>query len=236
MPDYNLYNEWILEKIKRGKNRDYFKYYFDGRDSAIWLLDKLKRHKELKDINILDWGCGPSRIVRHLPELLDKSCSIYGTDYNPKSIAWNRKALMGINFNLNSTNPPLPYVDSSFDIVYGISIFTHLPEDLHYKWFNELVRITKKNGIVFLTLHGNVFKAKLTVPEQQVFDAGQLIIKGNTKIGHRTYAAFHPNLFVHKLFSEHPIIEHIEGTLINGMPQQDVWIIKVNKEKRENNR
>lgn len=211
-------------------NLNYYKYYIDSKSSATWLLDHLKRHVELKNLNILDWGCGPARIVRHLPELLDKSCSIYATDYNPKTIAWNRKALTGINFNLNSTNPPLPYVDSSFDIVYGLSIFTHLDEDLHYEWFNELTRITKKDGILFLTLQGNVYKTKLTPSEQELFDKGNLIIKGNTKIGHRTYSAFQPASFVNRLAGNHRILEHIEGEIKNGMPQQDVWIIKVTKE------
>ena len=85
---------------------NYNKYYFDSKESAIWLLDHFKKHIELKNVNILDWGCGPARIIRHFPGLLDKSCSLYGTDYNPKSIAWCKKALPGINFNLNATPPP----------------------------------------------------------------------------------------------------------------------------------
>ena len=204
-------------------------YYTSSRNTASWLLDHFSKHCELKNINILDWGCGPARIVRHLPGLLDKSCSVYGTDYNPKTIAWDKKALPGINFNLNGAEPPLPYVNNSFDIIYGISIFTHLPEDLHYKWFNELVRISKNGGIIFLTLHGNAFKAKLTPPEQEVFDSGSLIIKGNTKVGHRTYAAFHPEPFVKRLFGNNIILEHIEGDISNGKPQQDIWILKVVK-------
>jgi len=219
-PSYLIYESF---------NLNYYNYYFDSKQSAIWLLDQLKKHVELKNINILDWGCGPGRIIRHLPELIDKSCSVYGTDYNPQTIAWNRKALTDINFNLNCTNPPLPYVDNSFDIVYGISIFTHLSEDLHFAWFNELIRITKNNGIIFLTLQSNVFKAKLTLSEQKTFDTGQLISKGNTKIGHRTYSAFHPEPFVKKLIGIHQILEHIEGQISNGKPQQDVWIIKVIK-------
>ena len=208
---------------------NYKQYYLGSKDSALWLINHFKKHIDLKNVNILDWGCGPARIIRHFPELLDKSCSIYGTDYNSKTIAWNKKAIPGVNFNLNDTLPPLPYVNDSFDIVYGISIFTHLSEDLHYKWFNELVRISKNGGILFLTLQGSAFKAKLTPEEQIIFDSARLLVKGNTKVGHRTFSAFQPVEFVRTLVGTHHILEHIAGDVINEKPQQDIWIIRVIK-------
>jgi SAM-dependent methyltransferase len=219
-PAYLVYESFDL---------NYETYYSASKESAAWLLDHFRNYKELRNVNILDWGCGPARIVRHLPGLLDKSCAVYGTDYNPKSIQWNRDHIPGVNFNLNQSSPPLPYVDNSFDIIYGISIFTHLPESLHYKWFDELIRISKNGGIIFLTLHGRAFKSKLTAPEQEKFDHGQLLIKGNTRIGHRTFAAFHPPSFVNQWFGKHELLLHEEGGVINSKPQQDIWIIRVNK-------
>ena len=219
-PAYLIYESFDL---------NYDSYYFASRKTASWLLDHFKKHIDLKNINILDWGCGPARITRHLPDLLDTSCSVYGTDYNDKTISWNKKFINGVNFNLNGTEPPLPYVDNSFDIVFGISIFTHLPEDLHFKWFEELVRITNNGGIIFLTLQGKAFKAKMMESEKEQFDNGILITRGNTKIGHRTYTAIHPPSFVHELFKGHRILEHIEGDIRNNKPQQDIWIIKVIK-------
>lgn len=219
-PAYLIYEAFDL---------NYDSYYSASRNTAAWLLDHFRRHYELDHVNILDWGCGPARIVRHLPDLLDKSCGIYATDYNERSIAWNKKFIKGVNFNLNYTLPPLPYVDNSFDIIYGISIFTHLPEDLHYKWFNELVRITKKNGIIFLTLQGSAFRKKLTQKELDQFDRGELITRGNTKIGHRTYSAIHPPDFVRNLINGNQLLELIEGDIRNNKPQQDIWIIKALK-------
>lgn len=58
---------------------------------------------------------------------------------------------------------------------------------------------------------------------------GKLIVKGNTKIGHRTFSAFHPINFVKKLINSHQILEHIQGEIKMGVYQQDVWIIKVIK-------
>jgi len=221
-PSYLIYESFDL---------NYESYYTASRETAAWLLDHFRKHKALENINILDWGCGPARIIRHLPGLLDASCHVYGTDYNPRSIEWCRKNLPGINFNLNGAEPPLPYVDNSFDVLYGISIFTHLPEELHYAWFKELVRISRNGAVIFLTLHGDAFKAKLTDPEQAHFNTGKLLIKGNTRVGHRTYAAFHPEPFVREFFSGHQVLEHIPGGVIRGKPQQDIWIVRVVKEE-----
>jgi len=219
-PAYLIYEAFDL---------NYDSYYFASKRTAAWLLDFFRKHCDLNNINILDWGCGPARIIRHLPDMLDKSCHLYGTDYNHKTISWNKKEIKGINFNLNYEEPPLPYVNDSFDIIYGISIFTHLPYDLHFKWFNELIRISKNKGILFLTLQGRSFKVKLTSSEIDHFDNGELVTRGNTKIGHRTYAAFHPPAFVLSLINGHQVLEHIEGGIINNKPQQDIWIIRVKK-------
>jgi hypothetical protein len=55
---------------------------------------KIHFHPELA---ILDWGCGPGRIIRHLPALLPGS-QITGSDYNAGTIAWCRVHLPGITF------------------------------------------------------------------------------------------------------------------------------------------
>ena len=220
-PDYLIYESF---------NLNYNSYYHGGRKSAEWLLHCLEKHVSLTHMVLLDWGCGPARIVRHMPDLLDKSCKIYATDYNARTIAWNKKNIKDVIFSENKTNPPLSYDESFFHIVYGISIFTHLPEELHYSWFNELVRVTKNGGIVFLTLQGDAFRMKLTDDEQKAYEKGYLVIRGKTKIGHRTYSAFHPKDFVHKLMDGHQILEHIPGEIIHNKPSQDVWIVKIIKE------
>ena len=111
-------------------------------------------------------------------------------------------------------------------IIYGISIFTHLSREMHYKWFNELMRILKPDAILFLTMHGEAFKIKLTEAEKEKFDKGYLIVKSNTKEGHRTFGAFQPTNFIKELIGENEILEHIAGEVKNGKPQQDIWIIR----------
>jgi len=100
---------------------------------------------------------------------------------------------------------------------------------MHFAWFNELIRILKPGGILFLTLHGNAFIEKLTGGEKQLFKKGELVVKGNTKEGHRTFGAFQPESFVKKLIGENNVLEHVQGKVVEGRPQQDIWIIQKTK-------
>ncbi len=207
-------------------NLNYFSFYNESIDTAKWLIAHFKKYKRLENISILDWGCGPGRVIRHLPSFIDNSCKFYGTDYNQKYIHWCSKNIINVSFNTNTLTPPLSYESNFFDIIYGISIFTHLSKEMHFAWFRELIRVAKPGGIILLTLHGNAFVQKLTKVEKFKFEKGELIVRSNTKEGHRTFAAFQPASFVRKLIGLNEILAHIQGDIKYGKPQQDVWIIK----------
>lgn len=217
-PDYLIYESFQM---------NYKRYYTDSYDTAIWLTNHLKKHIKLEGKRILDWGCGPGRIIRHLPSVLNANCEFYGTDYNKKSIDWCSKNIPEIHFNNNSLHAQLPYTDNFIDVIYGISIFTHLSEQLHYNWFNELFRVLKPSGIMFLTTQGDNYRVKLTEKELQKYNRNKLVVRGNVKEGHRTFSAFHPKKFLKELFKNMEILEHIEIKPTNGKwVPQDIWIIK----------
>jgi ubiquinone/menaquinone biosynthesis C-methylase UbiE len=215
-PNYILYEAYQM---------DHTKYYQDGLNTAQWLSGHISQFKEMNNIKILDWGCGPARVLRHLPAILNESCSLFGTDYNKSTINWCRNNLNKINFSANELLPPLNYPDSEFDVVYGISIFTHLSEKMHAAWMNELTRILKPGGILLLTTQGAIFRTKLSFNETELFDNGNLVIRGRTKEGHRTFSAFQPEPFMKNLFRGYEVLNHVTGEMRNNKPQQDVWIV-----------
>lgn len=217
-PDYLMYESFQL---------NYRKYYEGGRAAAEWVRDHLSRHLELQHAHILDWGCGPGRVIRHLPEVVGHGCRYSGTDYNPQSIKWCRENLPGITFLLNGLNPPLEAPAATFHAVYGISIFTHLSAAAHQHWYDELLRVTRPGGVLLLTTHGAAFRAIMTDAERATFDAGQLVIRSNVTEGHRVFAAFQPPAFLHELFEQQArVLEHLPGERQNGGASQDVWLLR----------
>jgi ubiquinone/menaquinone biosynthesis C-methylase UbiE len=217
-PDYLMYESFQL---------NYNKYYLESLESAQWISSLANQYIDLVGAKILDWGCGPGRVIRHMKEVIGAECELHGTDYNKSSIEWCNKNLQGINFNLNGIEAKLPYSKNTFDLIYGISIFTHLSEEKHFEWYEELYRILGVNGIMILTTQGDNFKIKLSEDELENYESGALVVRGNVKEGHRTYSAFQPKSFMESLFSNARIESHVVRNQIPGRAlPQDVWIVR----------
>lgn len=218
-PDYMMYESFQL---------NYKSYYFDSKESAKWLVELISPYKNLNSKSVLDWGCGPGRIIRHLPDLL-ANAHLFGTDYNKKSIDWCKKNLPDIRFDVNGILPPLNYSDNQFDFIYGISIFTHFSENMHNIWMEELSRVLKAGAVLMLTTHGESFKRKLTNKELSTFEENKLVIRGNTSVGHRSYVAFQPKSYFKSLLNNFNVLKFIEGDVKSSNPQQDIWILEKKK-------
>lgn len=215
-PDYLIYESFQL---------DYKKYYSDSQETAREMTELFRQVIGPRGgLRILDWGCGPGRIIRHMKHFLGSDCKLYGTDYNKETIKWCRDNLSEIEFNLNTLEPSLPYENNSFDIIYGISIFTHLSSDMHDGWMKELKRVLAPGGMLYLTCQGNAFKKILTPDEKAHFERGDLVIRGNVTEGHRTYSAFQPPRFMENLFAPLAVVKHIEAPESESKPLQDIWI------------
>ena len=222
-PPYMVYESFQI---------DYQKYFDGGREDAEWILSLVQPHLICKGIHVLDWGCGPGRIIRHMPSLAGPTNEYYGTDYNVNSLSWCKVNLQGISFSKNELSPPLPYTDQQFGLIYGISILTHLSAAHQSFWCRELSRILSPDGILLLTTHGDAFTEKLTPAEKADYAQGKLITRDKTQEGHRTYGTFHPPAQMVKLFNESglEVIEHIPGRRVHeSYIAQDTWLLRRKK-------
>jgi SAM-dependent methyltransferase len=119
--------------------------------------------KELKSFHsILDFGCGCGRAIRALATLLPE-IKLYGADIDDEAIKWLKLNYSKFaEFSTASHFPPTGFGNQQFDLVFGISVFTHLPEEMQFEWLKELGRITKHDGYIILTTHREKFYKDLT--------------------------------------------------------------------------
>jgi SAM-dependent methyltransferase len=120
--------------------------------------------RQLNDFDsILDFGCGCGRALNAL-HVLVPNAALFGTDIDGEAIGWLNDNWPDVaSYSVSPPTPPMPHPDACFDFVFGISVMTHLPEDLHLKWLEELARVTRPGGYVMLTTHGeHVWRGQLT--------------------------------------------------------------------------
>jgi len=102
--------------------------------------------------SILDFGCGCGRVTLWMAQMVS-GAELFGTDTDAEAIAWCRDHLPA-RFGVNAPLPPLQYGDAAFDLIYAVSVFTHLDEDRQLEWLRELRRVLRPGGTLLFTVHG----------------------------------------------------------------------------------
>ena len=123
---------------------------------------------------ILDFGCGCGRVLRRWRGLDAYVC---GTDLSGPAVKWCQAHLPFVEVGVNGLEPPLNYDDESFDLIYAISVFTHLPVATQLAWRDELRRVLRPGGHLLLTLHGDAYIGQLRVEERSVYEAGGCVVR-----------------------------------------------------------
>lgn len=138
-----------------GARESELRFRQQGRDSLEDLTRALCYTSRTIDsfANILDFGCGCGRVLRHLGHIADR-VSLHGCDIDSEAIDWAARNIPFGAFISNDGLPPLPYADGAFDLVVNHSVFTHLPEDYQDAWLAELRRIVCPGGFLILSVAG----------------------------------------------------------------------------------
>jgi len=103
--------------------------------------------------DVLEWGCGCGRILRHMPAPLPPK-TMHGNDIDAEAIGWVNDNLPWVQTSLTAGLPPLPYPDNSFDLIFNHSVMTHLDAAYQDAWLAELRRVLRPDGILTLTVSG----------------------------------------------------------------------------------
>jgi SAM-dependent methyltransferase len=177
---------------------------------------------------VLDFGCGCGRTLRWLAPWAEKS-ELHGTDIDRDAISWCQRSIPFARFAVNDALPPLPYPDESFDLVYLVSVFTHLTEDLQFRWLEELRRVARRGGYVLVTVRGSYYVERLAADdraelEKRGFVFSQLPDHLQDMFPGWYQTATHTEDYVRKSYSAYfEVVRHLPQAL-DGC--QDIVILK----------
>jgi len=207
---------------------NYRAYAEDGRGPAQYLAGVATRYLGSDcALSVCEWGCGPARILRHLPPLLPPGSRVFGTDYNERTIAWCATHVPEVAFRVNRLAPPLPFSTGELDFLFAVSVLTHLSEELHVAWIEELKRVVRPGGLILVTVHGDRCVAGLTAEERAAYDAGRLVVRGMVLEGSRTFVAYQSPRFMREvLLRDLEILQHNPPDAPRLARVQDVYLVR----------
>jgi len=130
---------------------------------------------EWKNFKSIDVGCGVGRHVKFLDEF---SLNPYGIDLSTAAIEKGKewmnflgKKYLADKMVVGSVTE-LPYEDNFFDIAVSHSVLDCMPRILAKKGFDEIVRVLKKNGMLYLDFYMDKEKGDGDTFVQEGFDKG----------------------------------------------------------------
>jgi len=201
-----------------------------GTADADWFLrsgraayDAIAAHVPVAELDaVLDFGCGCGRVTRYWSTFAG---SVRGSDMSAKAIDWCSANLSFAGFVRNGLAPPFAFDDASFDLVYALSVFTHLTEDVQLAWRDEIRRVLRPGGFLLMTTHGQAYAPRLTEQERARFDAGELVVRWGAVAGTNLCSAYHPERYLRETFADGFAFVELEPEGARGNPTQDLVLL-----------
>jgi SAM-dependent methyltransferase len=145
-----------------------------GRDRRRAILDLLPADYSFEGRRVLDFGCGAGRVLRHFMDEAQEA-EFWGCDLHAPTIDWLSANLSPpMSFFVNDGRP-MPQADGYFDLVYAISVFTHITHDWS-DWLLELHRVLKPGGLFLATFMGPATWERVTQRQLDEDDLGIAVL------------------------------------------------------------
>lgn len=141
-------------ELRMGQPLDDAEFLAEGTRTVDWIRRlALREGIDLeRGASVLDWGCATGRVLRHFVKEAEQG-EFWGVDQSGPAMMWAKQNLSPpFKFLTCTAFPHLPFEDNKFDLIYSLSVFTHM---LHLidMWVMELRRVMAPGGYAFFTIH-----------------------------------------------------------------------------------
>lgn len=148
-PDDDIFNFIVREPFSPNPVRDYLSDGWRTMSETLQLLERIDRPL-MKVSNILEFASGFGRFTRHLAHALPGKVTC--SDVLPGSVDFAREQF-GVEAFESSFDPEEIRFPERYDVVFVLSLFTHLPVPAWNAWLRVLGGAVAPGGVLLFSVH-----------------------------------------------------------------------------------
>ncbi len=182
-----------------GENPEFFSEYKIA-DVARWLAGAGSRAGR-----ILDFGAGIGNSIPYFRKYFPDS-ELSCADASQRSLAIAAERFPGTERAIVVREDAcLDLPDGYFDVCFSACVFHHIPHDRHRFWLEELLRVTRPGGQLFIFEHNPLNPLTVRAVNTCPFDANAHLVTARTLAATARVAGWRSPRSVYRIFFPHAL-------------------------------
>ncbi len=154
-PRDDIFHFFVNDALAKNPVREYLSDGWRTLSELLILMDAVGRPLTGAR-SVLEFASGFGRFTRHLARLLPGRLTV--SDIHPGSVEFLREQL-GVEGFASSQDPEALEIPGRYDLVFVLSMFTHLPPVKWSAWLRKLFKAVRPGGHLVFTVHNESLAA-----------------------------------------------------------------------------
>lgn len=144
---------WFLIELPRQTIEEAIHSYFStGAESATKLRHLVEGRLAIESPSVLEFASGYGCVTRHLARVFPAAI-VTPCDIHDSALAF-LKSEFGLEAHLSSNEPEKLGIEQTFDVVFALSFFSHMPARTFGRWLAALSARIRPGGLLIFTTNG----------------------------------------------------------------------------------
>ncbi|MEO8101642.1 MAG: class I SAM-dependent methyltransferase [Betaproteobacteria bacterium] len=151
-PRDDIFRFFATHALAKNPVREYLSDGWRTMSELMQLLERLDRPL-MKMQSVLEFAAGFGRFTRHLSRALPQRVTC--TDIQPGSVEFLRDQF-GVDAFYSASNPEEIVYPRQYELIFVLSLFTHLPVERWGTWLKNLHRGLAPGGLLVFSVHNEI--------------------------------------------------------------------------------
>lgn len=214
-PADDIYRFFESHPLSNNPLRDYLADGWRTMSELVLLLEEVD-HPLLRTQSVLEFASGHGRFTRHLVKALGAD-RVVVSDVVADSVHFARETF-GVKGFVSAPVPEQVQWDQQHDLVFVLSLFSHLPHATWSRWLERIYGMVSPGGVLVFTTHGAeaVHKQGVVLDENGYFFAP-------SSESHAIDGQEYGTTFTSEAYVRARIAEHLPGAKLLKFAPRQFW-------------